>query len=126
MTTKRPLTFESCRERDYLIAFDLDPNTVGIAGQPFEFSISDGSCRSHMPDYFLRAGDGGIVVDVKPDDLIDANDWINFATTAALCDALGWTFRRLGGLPDVLSANLRWLAGYRYECVSGDAVGIRG
>jgi hypothetical protein len=66
--------------------------------------MTDGSCRSHMADYFLRGADGGgIVVDIKPDDLIDANDRINFAATAALCDAVGWTYRRLGGLPDVLT-----------------------
>jgi len=48
--------------------------------------MTDGCCRSRMPDYFLRAADGdGIVVDIKPDELIDANDRIDFAATAALC-----------------------------------------
>jgi hypothetical protein len=45
--------------------------------------------------------------------------------TAALCDAVGWTYRRLGGLPDVLSANLRWLAGYRHDRVSDNAIVAR-
>jgi hypothetical protein len=31
-TTKRHVTFESWCERDHLIAFDFDPNIVGIAG----------------------------------------------------------------------------------------------
>jgi hypothetical protein len=39
--------------------------------------------------------------------------------------ALGWIYRRLGGLPDVLSANLRWLAGYRHERVSDADVAAR-
>ena len=68
-TTKRHVTFESWCERDHLIAFDFDPNVVGIAGQPFqfEFTATDGSCRVHIPDYFLRTAEGGaIVVDIKP------------------------------------------------------------
>ena len=128
VTTKRHVTFESWCGLDYLIAFDFDPNIVGIAGQPFrfEFAMTGGSFRSHMPDYFLRAADGdGIVVDIEPDELIDANDRINFAASAALCDAVGWTYRRLGGLPDVMSANLRWLAGYRHGRISDHAIGAR-
>ena len=56
-TTKRHVTFESWCQRDHLIVFDFDPNIVSIAGQPsgFEFAMTDGCCRSHMPDYFLRA-----------------------------------------------------------------------
>ena len=62
-----------------MIVFDFDPNIIGIAGQPFrfEFTMTDDSRRSHMPDYSLGAADGGgIVVDIKPDELIDANDRI--------------------------------------------------
>jgi hypothetical protein len=70
------VTFESRCERDHLIAFDFDPDIVGIAAQPFrfEFTTTDGVRRPHVPDYFLRNADGcGVVVDVKPDKLIDSN-----------------------------------------------------
>jgi hypothetical protein len=42
------VTFESWCERDHLIAFDFDPDIVGIAAQPFgfEFTSIDGVRRS--------------------------------------------------------------------------------
>ncbi|MBV8294271.1 MAG: TnsA-like heteromeric transposase endonuclease subunit [Mycobacterium sp.] len=127
-TTKRHVTFESWCERDHLIAFDFDPGIVEIAGQPlqFEFSIDVGCPRLHIPDCFLRMADGSAaVVDIKPDELITARDRVNFAGTAALCEAAGWGYRRLGELPTVLSANLRWLAGYRRERVNDSSVAAR-
>jgi K+-sensing histidine kinase KdpD len=40
----------------------------------------------HVPDYLLRDADGvGIVVDIRPEALIDAQDRLCFAGTAALC-----------------------------------------
>jgi hypothetical protein len=36
-TAKRHVTFESWCEPDDLIAFDFDPDIVGIAVQPFQF-----------------------------------------------------------------------------------------
>lgn len=83
-TTKRHVTFESWCERDHLIAFDFDPEIVGISGQPFlfRFTTASGSRRTHIPDYFLRTTQGGdVVVDIKPDNLMDANDPVNFSLT---------------------------------------------
>jgi hypothetical protein len=122
------VTFESWCERDHLIAFDFDPEIIGVASQPFgfEFTTSEGLRCAHVPDYFLRSFDGcGIVVDIKPDALIDAHDRLCFAGTAALCGQTGWAYRRLGELPAVLGANLRWLAGYRHERVRDDGVAAR-
>jgi hypothetical protein len=119
-TTKRHVTFESWCERDHLIAFDFDPAIVEIASQPFEveFATCDDIRHSHVPDYFLRTTNGAaIVVDIKPDKLITAGDRLNFAATAALGRQAGWAYRRLGEPPSVLSANLRWLAGYRHRRV---------
>jgi hypothetical protein len=119
------VTFESWCERAHLIAFDFDPSIVGIAAQPFasEFTTTNDSRQTHVPDYFLRTASGGaMVVDVKPDELITAKDWLNFTGTAALRHQVGWGYRRLGELPQVLGANLRWLAGYRHERVRDNAI----
>ena len=113
-------------ERDYLIAFDFDPNIIGIAtalwvqvrhGQRFPPLAYGGllSARRGWRRHRRRHQAG----------LIDANDRINFAATAALCEAVGWSYRRLGGLPKVLGADLLWLAGYRHERVSDHAIGAR-
>lgn len=128
-TTKRHVTFESWCERDHLIAFDFDPEIVGISGQPFQFQFTtttNGSRWTHIPDFFLRTARGGaVVVDIKPDNLIDENDPVNFAATAALCGEVGWAYQRLGELAPVLSANLRWLAGYRHERVTNGSIARR-
>jgi hypothetical protein len=91
-TTHRHVTFESWCERDYLIAFDFDPDIVGIAVQPFrvEFTTHDGARRPHVPDYFLRTAEGGgSVIDIKPDDLIDAKDRISPALQRCVMKSAG-------------------------------------
>ena len=49
----------------------------------------------------------------------------SFAATQALSEQVGWQYRRAGELPKVLSANLRWLAGYRNARVRNDSVAAR-
>jgi hypothetical protein len=91
-TTKRHVMFESWCERDHLIAFDFDPEVIGAASQPFrlEFTTSEGPRCPHVPDYLLRNADGvGIVVDIRPEALIDAQDRLCFAGTAALVSPNG-------------------------------------
>jgi hypothetical protein len=56
----------------------------------------------------------GVVVDVRPDELVDHQAAEAFAATAAACQQVGWEFRRTGGPSPVLAANVRWLAGYRH------------
>ena len=109
VTVRRHVMFESWCERDHLVVFDFDPQVVDVAAQPFQFESPcvDGARRTHWPDYFRRNADGGgVVVDVKPDHLIDAEDRVKFAASAALCAQAGWSCRRLGELPSIFSANL--------------------
>lgn len=49
---------------------DFDPAVIGIASQPFWLSWpAAGGVRRHLPDYFVRVGDGtGLVIDVRPDE----------------------------------------------------------
>lgn len=116
-TTGSHVGFESWLERDHLMLLDRDPAVVGIASQPFWLSWPEGRRRRrHVPDYFARLADGcGLVVDVRPDERIETRDEAAFAVTAQACSAVGWQYRRVGGLDPVLVANLRWLAGYRHR-----------
>jgi hypothetical protein len=71
--------------------------------------------RKHAPDFFARLADGtGVVIDVRPDDLVDPEAAEVFDVTASACSQAGWEFRRTGGPAAVLAANVRWLAGYRH------------
>jgi hypothetical protein len=108
--------YESWLERDRVMALDFDPAVVGLSSQPFRLSWQDGGrTRSHTPDYFVRLRDGtGVVVDVRADDRIEPEDAEAFAATARACESVGWQFRRVGAMPAVRTANLRWLAGYRH------------
>jgi hypothetical protein len=115
-TTGEHVGYESWVERDVAMLLDFDPGIVAFAAQPF-WLIWPGEQgeRRHAPDFFARRADGtGVVVEVRPDDLVDPEAAEVFDVTASACQEVGWEFRRTGRLPAVLAANLRWLAGYRY------------
>lgn len=115
-TTASHISFESWVERDFLLAVDFDPCIVGISVQPFTFRFhtAAGKQREHTPDVFLRTSSGdGVVVDVRPDRLVDDDAREAFDATSELCEQTGWSYRRAGEQPRIRAANLRWLAGYR-------------
>ena len=117
-TTGDHVGFESWLERDHVMLMDFDPDITGIASQPFwlHWQDEDGLPRRHAPDFFARrAGGGGVVVDVRPDDRIPAKDAGVFRTTALACAQAGWEFRRAGTIDPVLRANVRWLSRYRHQ-----------
>jgi hypothetical protein len=110
--------FESWLERDHVMLMDFDPGIVGIASQPFWllWQEEDGRSRRHAPDFFARRADGGgVVVDVRPDDRIPAEDAEVFRVTAVACRQAGWEFRRAGTIDPVVRANVRWLSRYRHQ-----------
>jgi hypothetical protein len=109
--------FESWLERDHLMLMDFDREVVAVSSQPFwlRWRDEDGRGRRHAPDFFARRADGtGVVVDVRPDDRIEAKDAAVFALTGAACAAAGWEYRRAGEIDPVLAANVRWLSRYRH------------
>ncbi|WP_426977794.1 hypothetical protein ACQCSU_01165 [Pseudarthrobacter sp. O4] len=69
-------TFESWCERDHLMCMDFDPDVVGISSQPFRIAWPAPLPRdSHVPDYFVRRGDGSaVVLDVRPDTRVKPAD----------------------------------------------------
>jgi hypothetical protein len=126
-TTDRLVGYESWVERDHAMLFDFDRDVVGFASQPFWLSwTGEGGPRRHAPDYFVRRCDGtGLVVDVRPDDRVEARDQEAFDVTRAACAAVGWSFVRLGEPAAVLAANVRWLSRYRHARCAGSAETVR-
>lgn len=116
-TSRSQVGYESWVERDAAVALDFDPAVVALASQPFELTWMDGRReREHTPDYFARLVDGtGVVVDVRPQDLVDEDTAEVFAFTARVCEAVGWQFRHVGDLDQPYRVNLRWLARYRHR-----------
>jgi hypothetical protein len=116
-TDGRHVGYESWLERDHLVAMDFDPTVVGIASQPFwlSWTAGDGRVRSHAPDYFARRVDGSaVVVDCRPVERRAPRDVAAFDATRGACGLLGWEYRLVGALDPIVTANLRWLAGYRH------------
>ena len=115
-TSRTQVGYESWVERDAAMALDFDPAVVALASQPFRLSWSDGEReRGHTPDYFARLLDGtGVVVDVRPEGLVDENTAEVFAFTARVCEEVGWQFRHVGDLHQPYRVNLRWLSRYRH------------
>jgi hypothetical protein len=121
--------YESWVELSHLMRLDAEPEVCGLASQPFRLSWRyDGRSRrvSHTPDYFVRRRDGRVVVlDVRPDELVEPEDAVKFAATAVACARVGWDYERVGVLGPVLAANLRWLSGYRHPRVRREPVADR-
>ncbi|MEV8184051.1 TnsA-like heteromeric transposase endonuclease subunit [Specibacter sp. NPDC078692] len=115
-TIQRHIGFESWCERDQLMRLDFDPDVVGISSQPFRIILPASLPQhSHVPDYFVRRFDGSaVLIDIRPDSRVKPADQEVFEATARLCASVGWTYQRLGELPSIYRANLRWLAGYRH------------
>lgn len=116
-STGRHVGFESWCERDHLMCLDFDPGVVGMSSQPFRITLPESlPQRTHVPDYFVRRANGSaVVVDVRPDSRVTPSDQEVFDATARLCASVGWGYRRVGDLPALFLANVRWLAGYRHS-----------
>src|SRR5258706_200325 len=70
---------------------------------------------SHAPDYFARRADGSaVVVDCRPAGRRKPADVEKFEATARACTLAGWEYELRGAADPVVTANLRWLAGYRH------------
>lgn len=129
-TTGGHVGFESWLERDHLMALDFDPAVTGIASQPFwlRWTGRGGVRRSHAPDYFARRADGSaVVVDCRPAGRRKPADVEKFQATARACALAGWEYQLRGAPDPVVTANLRWLAGYRHprHWVPGTAAVLR-
>ena len=104
---------------------DFDPDVVAVSSQPFCLMWANQlRARRHVPDLFVRLADGSaVVIDVRPDELIGADDAEVFAATQRACAAVGWGYRRVGAVDAVLAANVRWLSGFRHRRFGNALVG---
>ena len=96
---------------------DFDPAVTGIASQPFWLRWHDqaGVLVSHAPDFFARRADGSaVVVDCRPSERRGPRDMSKFEATALACAQVGWKYRLVGAADEIVTANVRWLAGYRH------------
>ena len=55
-----------------------------------------------------------MVVDCRPVERRKPRDVAKFEATARACALVGWEYRLVGAPDAIVTANLRWLAGYRH------------
>ena len=72
-----------------------------------------GKPDSHGPDFFARRSDGSaVVVDCRPVERRRPRVVAKFEATARACALAGWEYRLLGEAGALVTANLRWFAGW--------------
>ena len=97
-----------------------------LVAQPFLLRAQfNGKLRKHIPDYLLIGDSGPVVVDVKPARLLaDPKVAFTFGWTRELVEERGWHFEVATEPPAVELGNVRFLAGYRSQCLfSSDLLG---
>lgn len=116
-TTAKHVGFESWLERDHVMLLDFDQSVVDLSSQPFWlFWPAERRTRSHAPDFFARRADGtGVVIDCRPAGRVRPRDAEAFEATRRACDEAGWQYQLLHQPDPILTANVRWLAGYRHR-----------
>lgn len=104
--------------RTQLMVLDRDPQVTGMAGRPVRLLWHDrrGRVRSWVPQLFARCTDGSSMLADCPGRLGTGGERALKAAqaVAAACTDIGWNYRRLAPLDEVVAANLTWLAGYRH------------
>lgn len=115
--TGRHHGFESLAEQRLLLALDF-LKVDDVVAQPFElrFVGADG-WRRHVPDFLAVDRDGVSVIDVRPAELIRAEDRIRFAATAEVAAVLGWRFLLVAGWRPGIMSNLDALSAQRRALV---------
>ncbi|MFI0577602.1 TnsA-like heteromeric transposase endonuclease subunit [Streptomyces tendae] len=122
-TTGRHVAAGSNAMRVQLMVLDRDPGVTGLAGRPVRLLWRDarGQVRSWVPQLFARRADGTALLADCPGHAGAGGERAVKAAEAVAqaCADVGWTYRRIPPLDDVLAANLKWLAGYRHPRNAG-------
>jgi hypothetical protein len=105
------------------MVLDRNADVTGLAGRPVRLLWRDrrGRTRSWVPQLFARRADGtALLADCPGHTGAGGERALGAAQVVAqACADIGWTYRRLSPLDDVLAANLKWLAGYRHPRNAG-------
>lgn len=124
-TTGRHVLAGSHAMRVQLMVLDRDPRVVGMAGRPVRVLWRDGRGRerSWVPQLFARYADGtGMLADCPSHAEAGGERALRAAAVLAeACAQVGFVYRRLERLDELVEANVKWLAGYRHPRNRGRA-----
>jgi hypothetical protein len=114
-TEHRHVAYESRLELSRLVMKDFDPHVLRIASQPFRL-VADvgGTSLTRVPDFLAITDAGPLVVDVKRALELDNPDVAQIlALTRRVVADRGWAYELATEPPEMVYANIRFLAGYR-------------
>ncbi|MEV2257009.1 TnsA-like heteromeric transposase endonuclease subunit [Streptomyces sp. NPDC050147] len=117
-TTGRHVASGSQAMRVQLMVLDRDRRVVGLAGRPVRVVWRDasGRVRSWVPQLFVRYADGtGMLADCPSHAEGGGERALKAAAVMVeACAQVGFVYRRLEPLDEVVGANVKWLAGCRH------------
>jgi hypothetical protein len=116
-TERRLVNYESRLELSRLVMKDFDPTVRRIASQPFRLLAHiDGARLTRVPDFLAITDAGPLVVDVKrAEELRKPEVEGLLALTRKVVENRGWRYEIATEPPDVVYANIQFLAGYRRD-----------
>lgn len=114
-TTGRHVVHGSAAMRTQLMVLDRDPEVTALSARPVRllWRGAGGRVRSGVPQLFARYADGSGLLADCPSNPTAGGERARMVLEAA-CGQVGWSYRRLVAPSAVVTANLRWLAGYRH------------
>ncbi|MFF9908271.1 TnsA-like heteromeric transposase endonuclease subunit [Streptomyces olivaceus] len=108
--------------RTQLMLLDHDPRVVALACRPVELLWRGrrGRLVAHAPHLMARLADGsGLLLDCVGRTGAGLRLVRRAMHVEAAAAAAGWHYRLVGPPPQVVEANVRWLAGYRHPRCAG-------
>ncbi|MEW2636060.1 TnsA-like heteromeric transposase endonuclease subunit [Streptomyces sp. NPDC048389] len=127
-TDGRLVHYASGVMRTQVMLLDHDPSVVAIACRPVELTWPghDGGWVRHAPHLMARLADGsGLLADCAGRGDISPRLASRAAVLEVAAAAVGWRYQVLRPPDPVLTANVRWLAGYRHPRYRGGELAVR-
>lgn len=113
VSTGRHHGFESLEEQRFLLALDFC-GVTDVVSQPFRLRAeTTAGWREHIPDFLAVTGDGVLLADIRPRDLIRDDDRVLFAAAAEAALAAGWDYAVICGWRPRVIATLDALSSQR-------------
>lgn len=115
-TTGRLVGYGSAAMRDAVMLLDRDPQVVGMACRPVEFVWEEGGrVVTHAPDLAVALADGTMhLVDCLGRGGASGRLAGRARVVEACAREVGWEHRFAAAADPVVTANVRWLSGYRH------------
>lgn len=121
---RRHVGFESLQEQRFLLALDFDGGAHDVLGQPFALRYVDRRrWRLHVPDYLLRTDRGVVLVNVRPEGLVEDDDRRNFAALDAVAAHHSWRHEVVTGWRQPAMSTVDTLSAHRRPMK--DPLGVR-